>query len=171
MHTALVFAAALLLQHANAQPFSGLVTFGDSYTDARIPAADGGIAWPIYAASYANASLYPFAKSGATCSNNITYRPSPPVFESQLPAYFDLVENGTLVLDANETLYSLWIGTNDVGAKALLDGSSVGNLDQVTACMVNWVKVMYEAGVKNFLFQNVRELCLDSFIFLIQSRN
>jgi hypothetical protein len=67
------------------------------------------------------------------------------------------LENGTISgLDANETLFSLWIGTNDVGANALLTGSSAGNLAQVTSCMVNWVKTLYEeAGARNFLFQNV----------------
>ena len=94
---------------------SSLVTFGDSYTDV-VNVGDGGTAWPVYATSYSHTQLFPFAKSGATCSNNITSRPFPSVFESQLPTYFAEKENGTLPkLSADKTLFSLWIGTNDVG--------------------------------------------------------
>ncbi|KAF5356378.1 hypothetical protein D9758_009473 [Tetrapyrgos nigripes] len=139
-----------------------LVTFGDSYTDAGVP-ADNGTAWPTYAAGYANVSLFPFAKSGATCSNNITFRPFPSLFESQLPDFFAEKKNGTLPkLEGKETLYTLWIGTNDVGANGLLtghgaileDGERVSVVDTVT-CAVNWVKTLYDSGARNFLFQNM----------------
>jgi len=138
-----------------------LVTFGDSYTDVGHPAT-GGTAWPVYAAGYAHVNLFPFAKSGATCSNNITYRPYPSVFESQLPAYYNATgtsptppaKKGTL--NPDQTIYTLWIGTNDVGSGALLTGSDEGaSLVNVTECMVNWVKVLYESGARNFLFQNM----------------
>ena len=131
-----------------------LVTFGDSYTDV-VAVGDGGVAWPVYAAGYAGVTLYPFARSGATCSNNITYRPFPSVFESQLPAYFG--NQSHLDLSPDETIYSLWIGTNDVGVGALLTGSDNASLVDVTACMVNWVKVLYESGARNFIFQNVSD--------------
>ncbi|ESK90441.1 gdsl lipase acylhydrolase family protein [Moniliophthora roreri MCA 2997] len=131
-----------------------LVTFGDSYTDIA-STGDGGVAWPVYAAGYANVSLHPFAKSGATCSNNITYRPFPPVFESQLPLYFSEKDNGTLVLNPEDTVYTLWIGTNDLGANALLTGHGSGSLVDVTKCMVKWVQVLYDSGARNFIFQNM----------------
>ncbi|KAK7056885.1 hypothetical protein VNI00_002602 [Paramarasmius palmivorus] len=131
-----------------------LVTFGDSYTDV-VSTGDGGVAWPVYAAGYANVSLHPFARSGATCSNNITFRPFPPLFESQLPLYFAEKDNGTLVLDPEETVYTLWIGTNDVGANALLTGHGNGSLVDVTKCMVNWVQTLYDSGARNFIFQNM----------------
>jgi phospholipase/lecithinase/hemolysin len=101
---------------------TSLVTFGDSYTDVG-NTGDGGTAWPVYATSvYSKTKLFPFAKSGATCSNNITSRPFPSVFESQLPAYFGEKANGTLPkLSAEGTLFSLWIGTNDVGEYGLCD--------------------------------------------------
>ncbi|KAL0580634.1 RuvB ATP-dependent DNA helicase pontin [Marasmius crinis-equi] len=131
-----------------------LVTFGDSYTDI-VSVGDGGVAWPVYAAGYANVSLFPFAKSGATCSNNITFRPFPPVFESQLPLYFAEKDNGTLTLNPEETVYSLWIGTNDLGANALITGQPNASIVDVAACMVNWVKVLYDSGARNFIFQNM----------------
>ncbi|KAL0580633.1 hypothetical protein V5O48_001363 [Marasmius crinis-equi] len=130
-----------------------LVTFGDSYT--AIAKSNGGAAWPLYAAGYANISLFPFAKGGATCSNNLTFRLFPSVFESQLPLYFTEKDNGTLSLDPEETVYSLWIGTNDLGANALITGQPKASIVDVAACMVNWVKVLHDSGARNFIFQNM----------------
>lgn len=52
-------------------------------------------------------------------------------------------------------MYTLWIGTNDVGA--LLTGyekDGVTIVDTV-GCAVDWVTALYENGARNFLFQNV----------------
>lgn len=78
------------------------------------------------------------------------------MFESQLPLYFAEKANGTLRLAPEETVYTLWIGTNDLGANALLTGETNGAtvVDAVT-CAVNWVKTLYLSGARNFLFQNV----------------
>ena len=102
-------------------------------------------------------NLFPFAKSGATCSNNLTDRPFPSVFESQLPTYFTEVANGTLKLNPHETIYTLWIGTNDVGANALLTGGQAQGVTIVdtVGCAVNWVSTLYKSGARNFIFQNV----------------
>ncbi|KAJ7826567.1 GDSL lipase/acylhydrolase [Mycena olivaceomarginata] len=112
--------AALGVRAAGVLPgqIKHLVTFGDSYTDV-VATGDQGTAWPVYAAGYSKTTLHPFARSGATCSNNITFRPFPPVFESQLPLYFTETGNGSLRLPSDETIYTLWIGTNDVGANSL----------------------------------------------------
>ncbi|KAL0959375.1 hypothetical protein HGRIS_014628 [Hohenbuehelia grisea] len=156
-----LLAAAAVVNAAGVLPgqIKNLVTFGDSYTDV-VNVGDGGTAWPVYAAGYAKLSLFPFARSGATCSNNITFRPFPPLFESQLPTYFAEVENKTLKLDSRKTIYTLWIGTNDVGSNALLTGSDKATVVDTTRCAVNWVKVLYESGARNFLFQNMIPLQL-----------
>jgi len=154
--------AVLLCYRATASSIApgqikNLVTFGDSYTDVTAM-ADGGTVWPVYAAGYAHVSLFPFAKAGATCSNNLTDRPFPSVFESQLPTYFAEKANGTLpFLDPRETLFTLWIGTNDVGANALLTGGEAPGVSLVdtVGCAINWVQTMYESGARNFLFQNM----------------
>lgn len=130
-----------------------LVTFGDSYTD-TVAISNGGTQWPVYAAGYAHVNLFPFARSGATCSNNLTFRPFPSLFESQLPTYFNAT-SGKGHLNPAQTIYTLWIGTNDVGSNALLTGSDNASLVDVTECMVNWVKVLHASGARNFLFQNV----------------
>ncbi|EJD37643.1 GDSL lipase/acylhydrolase [Auricularia subglabra TFB-10046 SS5] len=136
--------------------FKHLVTFGDSYTDV-VNVGDGGVAWPVYAAGYAHLTLHPFARSGAACSNNITPINSPPVMESQIPAF----QAAKLRLPPQETVYTLWIGTNDVGASGLLTGKDPGvTVVDTTACAVDWVRVMYRLGARNFIFQNIIPLQL-----------
>ncbi|KAF5354174.1 hypothetical protein D9756_007087 [Leucocoprinus leucothites] len=137
------------------QPFhkndlKALVTFGDSYTDTTWITNGGTIQWPQYVARYAGIDLYPYAKSGATCSNNITYRPFPPI-----PTFLGDERNHTIRLNERETLYSLWIGTNDIGVSSLLTGDNKASIVDVTECMINWVTTMYEHGARNFLFQNM----------------
>ncbi|KAH9922176.1 uncharacterized protein B0H18DRAFT_1018380 [Fomitopsis serialis] len=130
-----------------------LVTFGDSYSDVTSGQGDPGdnaTAWPVYAAMYGDFTLYPYAKSGATCSNYLTPRLFPSVFEDELPLYFTERENGSLVLDPTDTMYTLWIGTNDVGV----------TLVDTIGCAVDWVKVLYGAGARNFVVQNMLPLQL-----------
>jgi len=94
----------------------------------------------VYAAGYASVSLCPFARSCSIISH------------SDLRAtYF---QSNASKLDPNETLYTLWIGTNDL-ENALLTGSDNTSLVDITACMVNWVTTLYNSGAQNFLFQNV----------------
>ncbi|KAJ8514901.1 hypothetical protein ONZ45_g7607 [Pleurotus djamor] len=136
-----------------------LVTFGDSYTDV-VNTGDGGTAWPIFAANTAKVTLFPFARSGATCSNNITFRPFPSVFESQLPSYFQGKNNGSLKLDPRRTIYTLWIGTNDVGVNSLISGSNQASIVDTVSCAVNWVRTLFDNGARNFIFQNMIPLQL-----------
>ncbi|KAF8839794.1 carbohydrate esterase family 16 protein [Paxillus ammoniavirescens] len=139
------------------------VTFGDSYTDSSYyPSADGGYAWPTYAAGYGPFNLVGMARSGATCSNNLTYRPFPPIKEWQLPTYLNETYNGTLHLDPEETMYTIWIGTNDLGANALLTGSDAPDVSivEVRQCAVDVLKILYENGARNFIMQNMLPLDL-----------
>ncbi|KAI0791061.1 GDSL lipase/acylhydrolase [Abortiporus biennis] len=140
----------------SANQIKNLVTFGDSYTDVVVT-GDGGTAWPVFAARDGPFNLFPFARSGATCSNNLTLVPFPSVFESQLPLYFSEVANKSIRLNPEETVYTLWIGTNDVGGSTQLTGKQTKGVTIVdtVACAVNWVKVLYQSGARNFLFQNM----------------
>ncbi|TCD62320.1 hypothetical protein EIP91_007060 [Steccherinum ochraceum] len=150
------FAASALAVGPAPSQIKNLVTFGDSYTDV-VSTGDGGTAWPVYAARDGHFDLFPFARSGATCSNNITNRPFPSVFESQLPLFFAEKANGTLRLNPTNTIFTLWIGTNDVGAGALITGNGVNGATIVdtVSCAINFVKTMYKSGFRNFLFQNM----------------
>ncbi|VDC02533.1 unnamed protein product [Peniophora sp. CBMAI 1063] len=134
-----------------------LVTFGDSYTDAVVT-GDNATAWPVYAAGYAHATLRPFARSGGTCTNTLTPRTFPSVMESQVPLYLEEVRNRSLRVDYEKALYTLWIGTNDLGPNTLLTGDEVmpnATIASVTACTIDWAKELYATGVRNFLFQNI----------------
>lgn len=136
-----------------------IVTFGDSYTDIVL-AGDDGAAWPIYVADYAHLTLFPEAHAGATCSNALTFRPFPPVTESQLPTFFEQLGNGSLKAVAehqDETVYTLWIGTNDLGVSSIITGQQTPGVTIVntTQCAINWVKAIYAKGGRNFIFQNV----------------
>ncbi|EJD34821.1 GDSL lipase/acylhydrolase [Auricularia subglabra TFB-10046 SS5] len=136
--------------------FTDLVTFGDSYTDVQ-SASDGGVAWPVYAAGQANVTLHAFARGGATCSSALTPRTGPPVMESQIPAFQNALKQSPL--NQEQTVYTLWIGTNDVGVLGGLitgtapQGVSVGN---VTQCAVlSWMFALHDLGARNFIFMNM----------------
>ena len=79
------------------------------------------------------------------------------MFESQLPLYFTETKNGSLKLNPEETMYTLWIGTNDVGVSALLTGGQAPGVTIVdtVSCAINWIRTLYHSGARNFIFQNV----------------
>ena len=69
--------------------------------------------------------------------------------------------NGSLGrLDPSETIYTLWLGTNDLGVNSLIvgEGSTGVTLVDTVTCAVNWVSTLYKSGARNFLFQNVGSL-------------
>jgi hypothetical protein len=153
-----LFATTLSVSHPFPKPIKNLVTFGDSYTSA-ISVGDRGTPWPVYAAGYGKLSLHDFAISGATCSNLLTPRPFGSVFENQLPNFEASVANKSLLLNPEETVFTLWIGTNDVGDGALLTGNQVNSsvsIVDTTRCAINWLNVLYKQGWRNFIYQNVR---------------
>lgn len=133
-----------------------LITFGDSYTDI-VNTGDHGTAWPVYAADYGKFNLHSYAISGAACDERLTPRNNGHyIVQDELLSYFNDTKNG-LKLDPKETLYTIWIGTNDVGDSTLLTGQQTRGVTivQVTQCAVNWVKTLYDSGARNFVFQNV----------------
>ncbi|KAI0630857.1 GDSL lipase/acylhydrolase [Trametes polyzona] len=155
-----------------ANQISNLVTFGDSYTDV-VYVADGGIVWPTYAVRYASEARnqtggapvthYPLAMSGAVCSTKLTPGDYGSVLENQVPGYVDRVKSGAIPpsVYGNNTLYTLWIGTNDVGPWGQLTGQTVAGATEMTTvvdtveCWIDWVKNMYANGARNFLLQNM----------------
>jgi hypothetical protein len=138
-----------------------IVTFGDSYTSA-VSVGDRATPWPIYAGLYGNLSVFDFAISGAVCSNLLTPRPFKSVKETQIPSFEADVKagNGSApgLSEVDETLLTLWIGTNDVGDGALLTGNQVNesvSIVDTTRCAVQWLVELYEQGWRNFVYQNV----------------
>lgn len=131
-----------------------------------------GYRWPDHVAMYSNntVSVYDFAHSGATCSGKLTPRIYKPVLEAQVPEYtanvtvkapqrttYIISKNGTYVpLASKDTMYSIWIGTNDVGVGALLtDPLKDVSIVNTTACVFDWMQALYDQGARNFLIQNV----------------
>ncbi|KAF8579873.1 carbohydrate esterase family 16 protein [Ramaria rubella] len=139
---------------ASKQKIKNLVTFGDSYTDVSLSVFT---LWPVWASEYGDLNYFDFARSGATCSNKLTPRTFPGVMEDEIPAYKNATASGNLTLHASETLYTLWIGTNDLGVGELISGQAVPGVSLVntSSCAVSWVKDMYETGARNFFFQNM----------------
>ncbi len=123
---------------------------------------DGSVSWPTYAAGYGNFTLFPFAHSGASCSKALTPLPfaslDPWLFDVQLPQYLASKTNGALsAVSAHDTMYMLWIGTNDIGANALLTGEATHNVTVVDTvdCAVDFLATLYDGGARNLVFQNV----------------
>ncbi|KAG6333741.1 hypothetical protein ID866_5354 [Astraeus odoratus] len=141
-----------------------MVIFGDSYTESMYyPSADGGYAWPVYAAWYGSFDLYNFARGGATCSNNLTYHPYPSLLEYELPDYLSSMQNGTIPkssIPTDETVYVIWIGTNDIGVLLGLDASKGVSIVDVRECVVGVVNILYKIGARNFVVMNIIPLNL-----------
>jgi len=104
-----------------------LVVFGDSYSVQNV--GDGRVQWPDWVAfqDYANVELFDFAQSGTTqCSQALTPRAFPAIMQDELPLFTTMQRNGSLPkLNAQNTPFAAWIGTNDVGAGCLLTGDQV----------------------------------------------
>ncbi|KAJ9607563.1 hypothetical protein H2200_007641 [Cladophialophora chaetospira] len=152
--------------------------------------AGGGRTWPRYVVQYTGATkqgkwtpqltLYNYAVSGAVCSNNITPRffplidaPFPAVLEYEVPAFVaDLPAtkvNSTPAVplyspkpDAQDAVYALWIGTNDLGVWAFLTDSQIAGkvLADYTSCVYNVFDKLYKQGARHFVLMNTAPLDL-----------
>ncbi|MCJ1292882.1 hypothetical protein MMC34_004435 [Xylographa carneopallida] len=150
--------------------------------------AGGGRTWARYVIQYTGAevnnefdpqmTLYNYAVSGAVCSNEITPRiwssinaNFPSVIDYEVPAFIaDLNstnnETGlplfTPALTANNAVYVMWIGTNDIGSYAFLTDSQVpGNtLTDYTDCVFQALDEIYATGARYFVVNNVIPLQL-----------
>jgi hypothetical protein len=128
----------------------------------------GGITWDQWVSIYTGAKLYDYDMSGAVCSNKMIYHylvsingPFPDVLGYEAPAFVadanyvnSLTRTNTLFTDrrADNTVYSMWIRTNDLGVGALLtDNQTPGtNIKSFTECVFQAFDLMCAAGVKVF---------------------
>lgn len=141
-------------------------------------AASGGITWDRWVSIYSGAKLYDYAVSGAVCSSVQTprYSPSihedfPGIIEYEVPAFVADIQyvnsstgTNTLYTDhhASNTVYAIWIGTNDLGVGALLqDGQEKGtNITTFTDCVFRAFDSIYAAGGRSFVLINSAPLQL-----------
>lgn len=101
--------------------------------------ASGGLAWGQFVAQSTGAAYFDYAVSGATCSNDIVARylaginrTFPAVLEDELPSFVADIQFETLYANrtAENTVYALWIGTNDLGYGALLTDSQAPGVSE-----------------------------------------
>ena len=127
--------------------------------------ASGGLTWAQFVASDTGAKLYDYAVSGATCSNNIISRyfsaikrSFPAVLEDEIPSFQADVSSQTLYPDrtADNTLYAVWIGTNDLGFGAFLsDQQAPGKtITDYVNCVWSVFDAIYKTGGRRFVLLN-----------------
>lgn len=134
--------------------------------------ASGGYTWARFVSQMTGAKLYDYAVSGATCSNNIIERyfeylgaPFPDVLGYEIPAFeADLAYvnsstgTNTLYTDrtSENTVYALWIGTNDLGAGAFLtDAQAEGKtIADFIDCVWEVFDNIYATGGRRFVLLN-----------------
>lgn len=131
--------------------------------------ADGGRPWVQYVRQYAGINLYNYAVAGAVCSNDITPRylslinaDFPAAEQYEIPAWIAdsavTEADGASFLNtpADETVYALWIGTNDLGVGAFLTDSQVPGTTLVnyTDCVFAQLGRMYARGARHFVLLN-----------------
>lgn len=157
-------------QHDGQGPPPGTLLPGSTST------AGGGITWPRWVSTYSGASLFNYAVSGAVCSNDIVYRyldlingPFPDVLHYAVPAYAAdaafvnaSTRTNTLFRDrrADNSVYSLWIGTNDLGNAAFLTGSALGgaSLADYADCVFAALDGIYATGARHFVLMALAPL-------------
>jgi len=135
--------------------------------------ATGGLSWPRYASFYSKTSLYNYAVSGAVCSNQVSPRffsainaPFPDIEGYEVPAYIADSQytspNGTKFFTGtpDDTVYAIWIGTNDLGNDAFLTDSQLPGktVKDYMDCVFNQVARLYQNGGRYFVIMNLAPL-------------
>ncbi|PKS07282.1 hypothetical protein jhhlp_005884 [Lomentospora prolificans] len=131
--------------------------------------ASGGYAWPRIIAQKSGAKSFNYAVSGATCSNSIVERdfpligqPFPSVMDYEVPAFKADLEFPELYgnVTADNTVYALWIGTNDLGYGAFLsdDNQPGTTLSTFADCVFSVFDNVYETGGRHFVLLNIAPL-------------
>lgn len=179
-------AVAATAQATHLRKMENLITFGDSYTDeSRLtyfidhghgppageltPASNktfsGGYAWGRVVANMTGAQYYDYAVAGAMCADNITShwfdpikatQPSMldyemPAFEADL-AFHKLYPNR----HPDNTVYAVWIGTNDLGYAGFLTDRNVKgtSLPTFVDCVWETFDRIYKTGGRHFVLLN-----------------
>ncbi|KAG8409681.1 hypothetical protein J3458_018768 [Metarhizium acridum] len=163
-----------------------LVSFGDSYTDESrfhyfvqhheappagqvLPPSNdtwsGGYAWGRLVANATGANYYNYAVAGAMCTNNVDSRdldaingPFPSVLEYEIPAFeHDIGYPGLYPSRRpDNTVYALWVGTNDLGVDGILadkqkDGTTVSTYAD---CVWSVLDRIHRAGGRQLVLLN-----------------
>lgn len=139
--------------------------------------SSGGLIWDRVVADSTGAMLYDYAVSGAVCDNKIIFRelssingPFPDVvyeisaFQADVAFINASTGTNTLYTDrqSDNTVYSMWIGTNDLGVNAFLTDSSLNNtvIPDYVDCIFNKFDAIYKEGGRFFVLMNTAPLQL-----------
>ncbi|KAL0472208.1 GDSL lipase [Neurospora intermedia] len=133
--------------------------------------ASGGLTWNQYASRQVGAKLLDYAVSGATCSNKIISRyfsainkDFPAVLDDEIPSFVADTAYKSIFPDrtADNTVYALWIGTNDLGGDAFLtENQHPGKtLTDFSECIWTVFDTIYKSGGRKFVLLNVAPLHL-----------
>lgn len=140
-----------------------------------LKSASGGLSWARYASIYSSTKLYNYAVSGAVCSNQVSPRwfaainaPFPDVAGYEVPAFIadsrHRPANGTKFFSgtAKDTVYAIWIGTNDLGNNAFLTDSQIKGktLKDYVDCVYSTIDRLYKNGGRKFVLLNLAPLQL-----------
>lgn len=146
--------------------FKDFVAFGDSYSSQAgaggIPITfTGGHVWPGFVADSTRVTLYDFAVAGAVCSDvykNPGSSNRSREIQDQIPAWLGTA-NATH-LNAGTTVYSNWIGTNDLGYDGFLGASEPKGYNITSFVECNWdvMDVIYANGGRYFVVLNTAPL-------------
>ncbi|KAK4143357.1 uncharacterized protein C8A04DRAFT_37550 [Dichotomopilus funicola] len=127
--------------------------------------ASGGLSWAQFAAKNAGAKLMDYAVSGAVCSNKIVSRnfdyinrTFPAILDDELPSFEADIGFKALYphRTAGNTVYAVWIGTNDLGFDAFLSDSQTPGLtiSDFAECIFSVVDQVYKTGGRRFVLLN-----------------
>jgi phospholipase/lecithinase/hemolysin len=133
--------------------------------------ATGGLSWAQFAAQGAGANLLDYAVSGAVCNNKVVERDFayigrsfPAVLDDEIPSFKGDVAFKTLYPDrtAANTVYALWIGTNDLGFDAFLSDSQAPgkSISDFVECLWTVFDNIYKTGGRRFVLLNTAPLQL-----------
>lgn len=110
---------------------------------------------------YSGANTYNYAVSGAVCSRTITAHKGVGIQEYEIPAFLAdkaIVTGGQpfLLTPVNETVYSIWIGTNDLGWNAFLthEEEPGKTLNDYVDCVFKTFDQIYAAGGRYLVLMN-----------------
>ena len=131
--------------------------------------ATGGLSWAQFAAKGAKATLMDYAVSGAVCSNQIVSRDFsyigrtfPAILDDELPSFTADVAFKSLYPSrtADNTVYAVWIGTNDLGFDAFLSDSQTPGktISDFVGCVLAVFDGIYKTGGRRFVLLNTGPL-------------
>jgi hypothetical protein len=159
------------INHGGVAPPPGLLLPASTST------AGGGVTWDRFVSNYTGAKLYNYAVSGAVCDNNIINRylasingPFPDVvyevqaFVADTKFINATTHTNTLYTNRKQdnTVYSMWIGTNDLGAGSFLTDSSLHltTIPDYIDCIYKRFDEIYANGGRYFVLMNTAPLQL-----------